>query len=57
MIKRQWGFYYITTKKGIQHSSADVDLMFTAYNLGRLINIIDKKSAQVVPERTYVCIF
>ena len=42
VIKRQWGFYYITTKKGIQHASADVGLMFTAYNLRRLINIIDK---------------
>ncbi|MEO6452525.1 MAG: IS1182 family transposase [Ginsengibacter sp.] len=42
VIKRQWGFYYITTKKGIQHASADVGFMFTAYNLRRLMNIIDK---------------
>ena len=42
IIKRQWGFYYITTKKGIDHASADVGLMFVAYNLRRLINIIDK---------------
>ena len=42
IIKRQWGFYYITTKKGIQRAGADVGLMFTAYNLRRLINIIDK---------------
>ncbi len=42
IIKRQWGFYYITTKKGISHASADVGLMFVAYNLRRLINIIDK---------------
>lgn len=42
IIKRQWGFYYITTKKGIQRASADVGLMFTAYNLRRMINIIDK---------------
>jgi len=40
-IKRQWGFYYITTKKGITHASADVGLIFVAYNLRRLINIID----------------
>jgi hypothetical protein len=38
----RWGFYYITTKKGIQHASADVGFMFTAYNLRRLMNIIDK---------------
>jgi len=42
VIKRQWGFYYVTTKKGIRHASADVGLMFTAYNLRRLMNIIDK---------------
>ena len=42
IIKRQWGFYFITTKKGIKHASADVGLMFTALNLRRLISIIDK---------------
>jgi len=39
-IKRQWGFNYITTKRGIERASADVGLMFTAYNLRRLINLI-----------------
>ena len=42
IIKRQWGFYYITTKRGLKRASADVGLMFVAYNLRRLINIIDK---------------
>jgi len=42
IIKRQWGFYFISTKKGIRHASADVGLMFTAFNLRRLMNIIDK---------------
>ena len=42
IIKRQWGFYYVTTKKGIRHASADVGLMFVAFNLRRLMNIIDK---------------
>jgi transposase len=41
-IKRQWGFYYIITKKGIKHASADVGFMFVAYNLRRLMNIIDR---------------
>ncbi len=41
-IKRQWGYYYVITKKGIKRASADVGFMFTAYNLRRLINIIDK---------------
>lgn len=44
IIKRQWGFYYITTKKGISHASADVGLMFVAYNLRRLMNIIDRNT-------------
>ncbi len=42
VIKRQWGFYYIMTKKSIKRASADVGLMFTAFNLRRLINIIGK---------------
>ena len=41
-IKRQWGFYYIITKKGIKRASADVGFMFIAYNLRRLMNLIDK---------------
>jgi transposase len=44
IIKRQWGFYFISTKKGIKHASADVGLMFTALNLRRLINILDKNA-------------
>jgi transposase len=39
-IKRQWGFNYILTKQGMQRASSDVGLMFTAYNLKRIINII-----------------
>jgi len=41
-IKRQWGFYYIMTKKGLKRASADVGFMFIAYNLRRLMNILDK---------------
>lgn len=41
-IKRQWGFYYVITKKGITRAAADVGMMFIAYNLRRLMNIIDK---------------
>jgi transposase len=44
IIKRQWGFYYINTKKGIKRASADVGLMFVAFNLRRLMNIIDSNS-------------
>lgn len=41
-IKRQWGFSYILTKKYKQRAEADVGLMFVAYNLRRLINILGK---------------
>jgi len=40
IIKRQWGFYYIMTKKTMKRASADVGLIFTAYNLRRLLNIV-----------------
>ncbi len=39
-IKRQWGFSYIMTKKTKQRAEADVGLIFTAYNLRRLMTII-----------------
>jgi transposase len=39
-IKRQWGFSYILTKKYIDRAGSDVGLMFTCYNLRRLINIL-----------------
>lgn len=41
-IKRQWGFSYILTKKYIKRAEADVGLMFIAYNLRRIINILDE---------------
>ena len=41
IIKRQWDFYYIMTKKSINHASADVGLIFTAFNLRRIFNCID----------------
>jgi len=39
-IKRQWGYSYILTKKGINRASSDVGLMFIAYNLRRIGNIL-----------------
>ena len=41
-IKRQWGFNYIITKKHKEKASADVGLMFVAYNIRRIFNILDK---------------
>ena len=41
-IKRQWGFSYILTKKGIKRASADVGFMLIAYNLRRIGNILTR---------------
>ena len=43
-IKRQWGFSYILTKKFISRAEADVGLMFTAYNLRRIINMLGQEN-------------
>jgi len=43
-IKRQWGFNYIMTKKTMKRAEADIGFIFTAYNLRRLLNIIDIKA-------------
>ena len=40
ILKRQWGFSYVLTKKSMKRASADVGLMFVAYNMRRIINII-----------------
>jgi len=42
-IKRQWGFSYIITKKGMKRASSDVGFMFIAYNLRRIGNILTKE--------------
>jgi len=41
-MKRQWGFSYILTKKGISRASSDVGFMFIAYNLRRIGNILTR---------------
>jgi hypothetical protein len=43
-IKRQWGFSYILTKKGISRASADVGFIMIAYNIRRIINIVGLKA-------------
>lgn len=39
-MKRQWGFDHITTKRTKLRASADVGLIFIAYNLTRIWNIL-----------------
>jgi transposase len=54
-IKRQWGYYYVITKKGMKRASADVGFMFTAYNLRRLMNIIDKNLLKKYLQKLALC--
>jgi len=54
-IKRQWGYYYVITKKGMKRASADVGFMFTAYNLRRLMNIIDKNLLRKYLQELALC--
>jgi len=42
-IKRQWGFYFIQTKRSKARASADVGFMFIAYNLRRIMNILGQE--------------
>jgi len=42
IIKRQWGFSYVMTKKGLNRASSDVGFIFSAYNLRRIFNLIEK---------------
>jgi len=41
VIKRQWGFS-TSCQKTIKHAAADVGMIFIAYNLRRIFNIVDK---------------
>lgn len=41
-MKRQWGFNYILTKRGMKRASSDVGLIFIAYNLRRIVNILTR---------------
>ena len=42
VIKRQWDFYYIMTQRSLKHASSDVGTIYTACNLRRILNILDK---------------
>lgn len=46
-MKRQWGFNHIITKKTIQRASADVGLIFIAYNLTRIWNVLKKENTDM----------
>jgi hypothetical protein len=40
------------TKKSIKHASADVGLIFTAYNLKRIFNLVDLNILKMYLKRT-----
>lgn len=46
-IKRQWGFDHVMTKKTKARASADVGLIFIAYNIRRILNLIGKSAIQL----------
>ena len=52
VIKHRWDFYHIMTKKTINHASADVELIFTAYNLKRIFNLVDLYMLKIYLKRT-----
>ncbi len=56
-IKRQWGFNYITTKKTMRRAAADVGLMFTAYNLRRILNLIGKEAFRRVFVEYFIVLY
>src|SRR5690625_6641677 len=39
----KWGFDHVMTKKTIKRSSADIGLVFVAYNLRRIFNILSSE--------------
>jgi hypothetical protein len=53
VIKRQWGFSYVVTKKGIKRASTDVGLIFSAYNLRRIFNLIGKNELKEYFKRVF----
>ena len=47
IIKRQWDFSYILTKRGKERAAADVGFIFSAFNLRRIFNILDRNLLKV----------
>lgn len=57
VIKRQWDFYYIMTKKTMKHAVADVGMIFTAYNLRRIFNLVSKEELKAYFKQVGGCFF
>lgn len=57
VIKRQWGFSYLMTKKGLNRASADIGFIFSAYNLRRIFNLIGKNELKEYFKRVFARFF
>ena len=56
-IKRQWGYSYIMTKRYMEKAEADVGIIFTVYNLRRIINIVGIKALESYLKEVIALIF
>ena len=56
-MKRQWGFDYVITKQTMKRASADVGLVFVAYNLRRLFNLMGSERLKSMLGTFYSLIF
>ena len=54
-IKRQWGYDHILTKKTKQRASADVGLIFIAYNLKRILKLLKTKGVLKDLHKAIIC--
>lgn len=57
VIKRQWDFYYIMTKKTMNHAVADVGMIFTAYNLRRIFNLVNQDELKAYFKQVGRCFY
>ncbi len=55
-IKRQWSSDHILSKNGKKRISADVGLVFIAYNLKRLLSLMSKKGFGEVYGQLILCL-
>lgn len=56
-IKCQWGFSYIMTKKYKKRAEADLGFIFIAYNLRRILNILDRNTLKAYLKIVISCFF
>lgn len=56
-IKRQWGFDHIMTKRTKQRASADVGLIFIAYNLKRIWNLLKANHISIYETHNIILVY